>query len=105
MFDIFSEEKEQPKLYIVDMEISVSHQVAKNSKHRIKRSISLTRIPLTLNDKLEFPTERSKNKFFKRVFDEYIDKGNYDTAVFKVESITNAVFSSKLSYFFDYLIH
>jgi hypothetical protein len=101
MIDIFSGFKPQPKLYIADLEIRVTYKPRSNGKavHTIK--LNLTKYPVVLLDG-DFPTHNSKTKFLKRVFDQYVNKGKFETTKMNVVGIYNCKYSSNLSYTFDY---
>ena len=103
--DIFDSTLEQPAIYIADISITASFQISKVSRKRIERKIKMDKYPIVLTSNLEFPTEKTRQNFLRKVFDMYIDKGNYDKVIFTVEAIENAKFSSKLAYFFDYDLH
>lgn len=102
MFDIFAEEK--PKLYIADVSIMTYMPERKGSKHIRRVRIDLGRVPIVLLNG-DFPTKRTRNSFMRRVFDQYIGRGDFDKVRFEVESISNVTFSSELAYDFDFNIH
>jgi len=104
MFDIF-DEKPQPKLYIADIHIGVITR--KKTKKQVLTSViniisRNTSIVLLDNN---FPTKKSENIFFKKIFDKYIDKGDINNVSFKIEKMDNIKFSSNLSYKFNYNEH
>jgi hypothetical protein len=103
MFDIF-EDVEQPKLYIVDMEISAKIPSRTKKVKYETLIIKLKNNPLTMvNGKV--PTQKSEQKLFFSIYNSHIKKNDFNKIIFKIESISNIRFSSLLMYKFDYLIH
>lgn len=103
MFDIF-EEKEQPKLYIADVVVEV--RIPSRGK-QLRYDVSIVKLynqPIVLLDN-EFPTKRTEQTFFKRIYQEYIHKGDFDKIKFSIKSMSNIRFSSNLMYKFDYNLH
>lgn len=103
MFDIFAE-KEQPLLYIADISVSFTYKPRSNSQKREEIVVNLNKIPIILLNE-EFPTERYKDRFLKKIYEENISSGYYSNAKATVKSIKNITFSSKLAYHFDYDKH
>lgn len=100
MFDIFAE-REQPNLYIADIDVQVIIPGrAKTSKPTI-RNIKLHNNPIVLVDG-KFPTSLSETKFFRKIHSTYIVRGEFDKIKFKITKMDNVRFSSKLMYKFDY---
>jgi predicted phosphodiesterase len=102
MIDIFVEEK--PKLYIADVYVVTYAPERKGSKKIRKIAIGLEKVPIVLLNG-DFPTKNSRKRFMKRVFDQYIIRGDFDKVRFEVESISNVKFSSELAYNFDFNTH
>jgi len=104
VFDIF-EEKEPPCLYIADVEVEVlTPSRSKKVRTFDKSLIKLFKYPMVLlNGK--FPTKNSEEMFFKKIYNDRIGKGNFSDIKFKVLSIKNLKFSSKLAYKFDFDKH
>lgn len=104
MIDIFSK-PEQPKLYIADIIISAMIPTrAKKKKEYDKIILKIEKYPMVLVNG-QIPTERIKQSLFKKIFDNYINKGEYDKIIFKIGDISNIKFSSNLAYEFDYSKH
>ena len=103
MFDIFNQ-KEQPKLYIAD--IWIDYKIPSRSKKVMYEvySMHLKDHPIVLIDG-EFPTEKTKQSFFKKIYHDKISKGEFDKIKFSIASISNIRFSSNLMYEFDYDNH
>lgn len=100
MFDIFAE-REQPRLYIADIEVQVVIPGrGKTSKPTI-RKVQLPSNPIVLTNG-EFPTKRTENTFFRKIHSTYIGRGEFDTIKFKIIKMDNIKFSSNLMYKFDY---
>jgi len=104
MFDIF-DDKPQPKLYIADIYIKAITR--KKTKKQVLTSIRNIVVPKTSIVLLDnnFPTKKSENIFFKKIFDKYIDKGDIGNISFKIEKMENIKLSSNLSYKFNYNEH
>lgn len=106
MFDIFEDkaEQEQPKLYIADIKVvAYIPSRAKNVRYE-ERKVRLDNWPIVLLNG-QMPTKKTESVFFRSVHSNFIHRGDFDKIKFKIESISNARFSSNLMYKFDFNIH
>lgn len=104
MFDIF-DDKPQPKLYIADIYIkAITRKKTKKQVLTSTRDLVIPNTSIVLLDN-KFPTKKSENIFFKKIFDKYIDKGDINNVSFKIERMENIKLSSNLSYKFNYNEH
>lgn len=103
MFDIF-EEKPRPKIYCCDVTIDVKIPVRGKQKKYDLRIFRMHRIPIVMNDG-EIATEKQKEALFKKIFDKYIHKGDFDNVIFTIKELNVIEFMSNVSYDFNYLIH
>lgn len=106
MFDIFEDKVEQefPKLYIADIIVCV-HLPSRSKNIRYEeRKVRLDNWPIVLLNG-SMPTKKSENAFFRSVHNNFIHRGEFNKIKFKIESISNARFSSNLMYKFDFNIH
>lgn len=104
MFDIFTEEKEQPKLYVADVSVIAYVPERKGSKKIIKMVMNMEKVPIILLNG-DFPTERTKRNFMRRVYDNYIGRGKFDEVRLEIHEIKNVKFSSSLAYKFNFDVH
>lgn len=103
MFDIFNE-PEQPNLYIADVTVSVRiPSRSKNIKYE-ERKIKLMNQPIVLLNGI-MPSINMERRFFKNVHSNYIKKGEFEKMIFRIFSIENVRFSSKLMYKFDFSVN
>lgn len=101
MFDIF-DEKEQPKIYIADFEISAL--IPSSGKNKFENKIiRLYKHPIIMSDG-EIATEKQKIRLFKSVFDRFINRSDFNKIKFKIISIENIKYLSNISYSFDYAV-
>jgi hypothetical protein len=104
MFDIF-EDKRPPSLYIADVIVEVLIPTRSRKTKTFDRTlINLEKIPIVLLDG-SFPTQRIADSFFSRIHNNYIKRGEIQNIKFKILSIKNLKFSSKLAYKFDFDTH
>jgi hypothetical protein len=100
MIDIFQEQK-PPMLYIADVSIEVHiPKVTKKSRSFEVKKINLEKEPIVLRDGF-FPNKKVENNFYKRLYNKHINKGKFEEMIFKVISIRNVKFSSKLAWNVD----
>lgn len=104
MFDIF-EDKRPPSLYIADVIVEVLIPTrSRKTKSFDRILVNLEKIPMVLLDG-SFPTQRIADSFFNRIHNNYIKRGDIKDIKFKILSIKNLKFSSKLAYKFDFDTH
>ena len=104
MFDIF-EDKRPPNLYVADVVVEVLIPTrSRKTKSFDRILVRLEKIPIVLLDG-NFPTKKIADSFFSRVYNNYIKRGNIQDIKFKILSIENLKFSSKLAYKFDFDIN
>ena len=100
MIDIFQEQK-PPMLYIADLSIEVLiPRVTKKSKSFDVKKINLEKHPVVLRDGF-FPNKKVETNFYKRVYNNHINKGKFEDMIFKVIAIRNVKFSSKIAWNVD----
>ena len=88
-------------LYIADIKIEVSiPSRSKNSKSFEIKKINLEKEPVVLREGT-FPNKTIENNFYKRIYNKHISKGKFEEMKFKVLSISNVKFSSKISWNVD----
>lgn len=104
MIDIFADIKPQPNLYIADVTVIAHYKAIANSKKVEVITLHLEKTPIVLHEG-KFPTDNYRKRFLRRVFDEHIKKGKFETTQIRVAKIENITFSSKLAYKFDYDKH
>lgn len=103
MFDIF-EKKEKPKIYCCNIIIEAKIPARGKQKKYDTRIFRLEKISLVMNDG-DIATENQKKRLFRKIFDEYIHKGEFVNVMFSIKKIDVLSFMSNVSYEFDYLIH
>ncbi len=104
MFDIF-EDRRPPNLYVADVVVEILIPTRSKKKKSFDRIlVNLEKIPIVLLDG-NFPTKKIADSFFSRVHNNYIKRGNIQDMKFKMLSIKNLKFSSKLAYKFDFNEH
>ena len=104
MFDIF-EDKRPPNLYIADVVVEILIPTRSRKTKTFDRIlVSLEKIPIVLLDG-NFPTKKIADSFFTRIHSNYIKRGEIQNMKFKMLSIKNLKFSSKLAYKFDFDTH
>ena len=101
MIDIFEDYKEQPNLYIADVTVVAGYKPRANSRKIESSTIVMKKVPIVLLNG-EFPTNNSRNKFLRRVFEKHIGRGSFENTNMRTTNISNVTFSSKLAYKFNY---
>jgi hypothetical protein len=101
-FDFFAK-VEVPKLYICD--IILMHTVVVRGKRTTTNLIEVKNQPLTLLDG-KMPTENYKKRILRKMFNTHISKGDFSKEYPNMDiKVKNSVFSSNLSYKFDFKKH
>ena len=100
--DIFKDFKPQPKIYAADIEIRAIIPVRGNKKE--ERIFKLEKYPVVMNGN-QIATKNQEEKLFRNIYEKRIKKSEFDKVKFKIISIKNVVFLSKIMYKFDYNKH
>lgn len=100
--DLFRDFKPQPKIYAADIEIVA--MIPGRGKEIEKRTFHLEQYPVVMNGN-EIATEKQKQKLYKSIYEQKIKRSSFDKVQFKVVSIKNIKFLSRVMYKFDYNQH
>lgn len=99
MFDIFKE-KEQPKIYIADFEISALIP-GRGANKFDNKTIRLKQHPILISEG-QIASENQKNRLFKSVYDRFINRSDFGKIKFKIVKMENLKYLSTISYYFNY---
>ncbi|MGB0976717.1 MAG: hypothetical protein ACPGSG_07030 [Prolixibacteraceae bacterium] len=100
--DLFKDFKPQPKIYAADIEI-VAIIPARGNKTE-ERKFYLEKHPVVMHGN-EIATKRQQDKLFRSIYESKIKKSDFDKIKFKILSIKNIKFLSRIMYKFDYNQH
>lgn len=100
MIDIF--EEIEPMVCCADIDIKVL--IPMKGKKFEERTINLIKHPVTLlNQKIA--SDKIRRRLFKRVYDNHINRSDFEKITFSIVKMENIKFLSKLCYKFNPVIH